>query len=205
LSYLPMAALAALLILVAWNMSDAKHFVHIIKVAPRSDVTVLITCYTLTVVFDMTISVTVGVVLASLLFMRRMAETSTAKLVSYDEDSTGPVQLPKGVMLYEIAGPLFFGAADKAMDAMKSIGDQTKAIVLKMGGVPIIDETGLVAFETALARLHQRKILALVTELQKQPAQVLSRAGIKEIPGRILFCNSVSVAIERAQEYVTIN
>ena len=111
-AYLPMAALAALLLIVARNMAEARHFVHIVRVAPRSDVLVLLTCFSLTVLFDMVIAVSVGVVLAALLFMRRMAELSETKL---DTGTMAKLELPAGVQLYEIAGPLFFGAAQRAM------------------------------------------------------------------------------------------
>ncbi|HEV7515694.1 MAG TPA: C4-dicarboxylic acid transporter DauA, partial [Thermoanaerobaculia bacterium] len=107
LNYLPMASLAALLLVVAWNMSEAKHFAHAMRVAPRSDVFVLLTCFGLTVIFDMVVSVTVGVLLAALLFMRRMAEFSNVRLVSQHPIASGG--MPKDVLIYEIAGPLFFG------------------------------------------------------------------------------------------------
>src|SRR5215218_4633357 len=104
LGYLPMASLAALLLLVAWNMSEVKHFAHAMRVAPRSDVLILLTCFSLTVVFDMVVSVTVGVLLAALLFMRRMAEVSNVRLVDQHPLVKG---LPKDVLVYEVAGPLF--------------------------------------------------------------------------------------------------
>ncbi len=105
LNYLPMASLAALLLIVAWNMSEAKHFAHAVRVAPRSDVVVLLLCFGLTVIFDMVVSVTVGVVLAALLFMRRMAEVSRVRLV--DQHPIATQGLPKDVLIYEVAGPLF--------------------------------------------------------------------------------------------------
>src|SRR5690606_9813878 len=108
LSYLPMATLAALLLMVAWNMSDLAHFGHILKVAPKSDVTVLLTCFGLTVVFDMVIAVTVGIVLAALLFMKRMADIASSTLLDEGHPARHP-DLPADVLVYEIAGPLFFG------------------------------------------------------------------------------------------------
>src|SRR5262249_45005183 len=116
-SYLPMPALAALLIIVARNMSEFRHFVRLARIAPRNDVLVMFTCFTLTVVFDMVIAVTVGVVLAALLFMRRMAMLTQVEL------ETPPVgyPMPPGVRLYEIAGPLFFGAAKTAMETLGTV------------------------------------------------------------------------------------
>jgi SulP family sulfate permease len=113
LAYVPMASLAALLLLVAWNMAELKHFVRVIQLAPKSDVMVLLTCYSLTVMFDMVLAVSVGVVLAALLFMRRMAEV-THGVISEEEHPAAKIPLPKGVIVYDIAGPLFFGAAQKS-------------------------------------------------------------------------------------------
>lgn len=202
LSYLPMASLAALLLIVAWNMSDVKHFIQIVKIAPKSDVMVLLTCYSLTVVFDMVIAVSVGIVLASLLFMQRMASAASAALVSEEHPSL-KVKLPPGVILYEVAGPLFFGAADKAMDTLRTIGSQTKAIIFYMRGVPIMDETGLVAFRGALSRLERQGILVAITELQKQPHSVLKKANIDERPGKLVFCQTVQSAINVVQAHLT--
>ena len=140
-AWLPMAALAALLLMVARNMAEARHFLHILRVAPRSDVTVLVTCFLLTVLFDMVQAVAVGVVLASLLFMRRMAEISEVKTSA--EGVLGQMELPEGVQVYEIAGPLFFGAAQKAMSAFDDIHDRTRVLILYLEGVPVIDATGL--------------------------------------------------------------
>src|SRR6185503_779226 len=106
LSWLPMAALAALLLVVAWNMSEVRHFAHIVRVAPRGDVAVLLTCFTLTVVFDMVVSVSVGIVLAALLFMRRMAEVGGARPLEGEHHQFHDV--PPDVIVYEVTGPLFF-------------------------------------------------------------------------------------------------
>ncbi len=203
LSYLPMASLAALLLVVAWNMSDAKHFIHIAKIAPKSDVLVLLTCYFLTVIFDMVTAVSVGIVLASLLFMQRMASISSSQLIA-EEHPGLHIKLPRGIMLYEVAGPLFFGAADRAMETLRTVGGQTKAIIFYMKGVPIMDETGLVAFENALDRLQRQGVLALVTEVQRQPGQVLKKAQIVERPGQLMFCPDVKSAVEEAAKFLKL-
>jgi hypothetical protein len=121
-AYVPMAALSALLLLVAWNMSDVRHFVHTVRVAPRSDVAVLLTCFFLTVVFDMVVAISVGVVLAALLFMKRMSEMTSSRVVGTGDTRDETRTLPPGVVLYEIAGPLFFGAAQRAMVALDTVG-----------------------------------------------------------------------------------
>jgi SulP family sulfate permease len=172
-SFLPMASLAALLLLVAWNMSEAKHFAHTLRVAPRSDVLVLLTCFTLTVLFDMTISVTFGVLLAALLFMRRMSELSGARLREGRHEELDLV-LPPGVIVYEIGGPLFFGAAQKAMSALDGTAATARVVIFDLDDVPAMDGTGLVAFESALARLRHHHTLVLLAGVRTQPQKVLN-------------------------------
>jgi SulP family sulfate permease len=185
LGYLPMTSLAALLLLVAWNMSEVKHFAHTVRVAPRSDVAVLLTCYTLTVGFDMVIGVTVGMVLAALLFMRRMAEVTQARLTDESHpDISGPI--PAGVAVYEISGPLFFGAAQKAMAVLEIVAGQTKAVVLLMDEVHTMDATGLVALESALEPLQKHKCLAILSGVRSQPMALLRRGQLDSREGVIL-------------------
>jgi sulfate permease, SulP family len=175
LGYLPMASLAALLLLVAWNMSEAKHFVHALRVAPRSDVMVLVLCFGLTVVFDMVVSVTVGVVLAALLFMRRMAEVSNVRLVDQHPLVKG---LPKDVLVYEVAGPLFFGAAQKAMTALQRVPTGISVVLVDLTSVPVMDATGLVSLEAMVERLQKMGIYVVLSGVQRQPMRVLARSGI---------------------------
>lgn len=199
LSYLPMASLAALLLVVAYNMSEVKHFIHVIRVAPKSDAFVQLTCFTLTVVFDMVVSVTAGVLLAAVLFMRRMAEISGAKVI--DDPHTHGLRrpLPRGVVLYEIAGPLFFGAAQAAMGALDHIAEGTRVVILDFEGVPAVDATGLVNLESALDRLQRDKTFVILAGVQAQPAKVLQKAGIEEEEGKIALCATVNDALELAQ------
>jgi sulfate permease, SulP family len=202
IGYLPMASLAALLLIVAWNMSEVRHFVHMLRVAPKSDVAVLLTCYGLTVAVDMVAAVSVGIVLAALLFMRRMAEVTHARLI--EEHSPGSaVALPPGVVVYEIAGPLFFGAAQKAMGALGSIAGRARAVVLRMEHVPTMDATGLVAFESALAGLRARHCLVVVAGLQAHPASVLDKArGEQSADPNLVFCPSFEAALQIASVHV---
>src|SRR6185436_17690881 len=131
-------------------------FSNIVRIAPKSDVFVLLLCFFLTVVFDMVIAVSVGVVLAALLFMKRTAELTHSRILEGTRGESEHEIVP-GVMLYEIAGPLFFGAAQHAMGAMGTVGSGTQVVVLALGGVPSIDATGFVALESALERLHVQK------------------------------------------------
>ena len=198
LGYLPMASLAALLLLVAWNMSDARHFIHTLRVAPKSDTLVLLTCFTLTVVFDMVVSVSVGVVLAALLFMRRMAELSSVTLVGKGHAALSP-PLPPGVVLYDIAGPLFFGAAQKAMSALAEVSEGVRVVVLDVRDVPAMDSTGLVNLESTLERLHRSGVMVILGGIQPQPAAVLARAGIESEDGRVVLCESFDDAVSLAR------
>jgi SulP family sulfate permease len=205
IGYLSMASLAALLLIVAWNMSEVRHFAHTVRVAPKSDVAVLLTCYVLTVAIDMVIAVGVGVVLAALLFMRRMAEVTHARLAE-GESAALPRALPPGVIVYDIAGPLFFGAAQKAMGALGAIASRTRVVVLRMDQVPAMDATGLVALESALDRLQGAQCLTVISGLQPQPAAVLrkSRAGKAE-GGRLVLCPDIDSALRIAEETVRAN
>jgi SulP family sulfate permease len=200
LGYLPMASLAALLLVVAWNMSDAKHFAHLLRVSPRADVAVLLTCFTLTVVFDMVVAVTAGVMMAALLFMRRMAEVSTVELVGEGHpDLAEP--LPRGVLLYDIAGPLFFGAAQRAMHALQAVeGRHVSVVVLDLDHVPAIDATGIVALESLVARLNESGVKVILAGIQGQPLRALARAGWRNRKGRLRIFRSFErgIAVARA-------
>jgi SulP family sulfate permease len=210
IGYLPMAGLAALLLLVAWNMSEVKHFGHILRVAPRSDVLVLVTCYALTVAFDMVVAVSVGVVLAALLFMRRMAEITHAKLTS-QVDAAGagggavnvaagiPPALTGQIAVYDIAGPLFFGAAQKAMASLSEIAPRIRLVIIRMEHVPVMDATGLVALESALAQLSKTGCTAILTGLQRQPAQLLERSQIGHRPWKLVIRPDMASAISAAE------
>jgi len=198
LGLLPMASLAALLLVVAWNMSEVNHFGHIVRVAPRSDVFVLLTCFGLTVTFDMVVSVTAGVLLAALLFMRRMALLSSAQLLGPEHAAITP-PLPPGVLVYDIGGPLFFGAAQKAMSALDTVEDGVRTIVLDLRDVPAMDATALVGLESALTRLHRMGVLVILAGVQPQPAQVLARAELRDEEGKLVVRESFEEAIAAAR------
>jgi SulP family sulfate permease len=200
LGYLPMSSLAALLLLVAWNMSEVKHFIHTIRVAPRSDVAVLLTCYGLTVGVDMVVGVSVGMVLAALLFMRRMAEVTHTRLADASHpDLPGP--LPPGVVVYEISGPLFFGAAQKAMAALEIVAQETRVVVLLMDEVHAMDATGLVALESAIKPLSARKCLTILSGVRAQPSEVIRRGHVGA-DGSVVFCATAREALDTAARYV---
>jgi SulP family sulfate permease len=202
LSHLPMASLAALLLVVAYNMSEIKHFIHVLRVAPKSDVAVQLTCFGLTVAFDMVISVTVGVLLAALLFMRRMAEISGTTLVK-EGDPALREPLPPGVVLYHIAGPLFFGAAQSAMSALDHVAEGTRIVILDLEDVPAVDATGLVNLESTLERLERDHAFVILAGVPEQPRRVLKKAGLVEEEGVLAYCPSVESAVALARRIGT--
>jgi sulfate permease, SulP family len=195
LGRLPMAALAALLLVVAWNMSEARHVVYLLRSAPRSDVAVMVTCLGLTVVFDMVVSVTVGVVMAALLFMRRMAEVSGVNLVGDDHPQLEE-PLPRGVVLYRLAGPLFFGAAQKALSVLAAVeGRPVRVVVLDLASVPAIDATGLVALGSLVKRLNDGNVKVVLVGVSGQPLRALARAGWRNRKGRLRIFRSFARGI----------
>lgn len=199
LAYIPMASLAALLILVAWNMSELPHAIHVMRRSPKSDVLVFLSCFALTAIFDMVVGVSVGVVLAALLFMRRMAEITDAELsAGVHPELRDP--LPKGVVLYEIAGPLFFGAAQKAMSTLETVSD-AQVVILDVEMVPAMDATGLVNLESALKKLASHHAFVILAGVQRQPRTVLARAGIQPSDDSLAMAENLheAVALARAR------
>lgn len=194
-AFLPLAALAGLLVVVARNMSEVRHFVRLMRIAPTSDVAVMVTCFVLTVAFDMVVAVTFGVMLAALLFMRRMAFLTRAQLQTVD---LAKFDVPPGVRVYEIAGPLFFGAAKTAMEALHVAGGTDHTVILVMQHVPVIDATGLVALESVLDRLDRSKIKVILAGLQPEVHAIFARAGIKREAGRLAYAPDVETAISMA-------
>jgi sulfate permease, SulP family len=200
-AHVPMASLAGLLLLVAWNMSEGRHFVNIVRIAPKSDVFVLLLCFFLTVVFDMVIAVSVGVVLAALLFMRRTAELTQSRILQGTR-AEAEYELVPGVALYEIAGPLFFGAAQNAMGAIGSVGSDTRVIVLALGRVPSIDATGFVALESAIIRLRASKKQVVLAGPLPEPRQVFDRANLTKHHDHVHFAENLDQALALARELV---
>jgi len=204
LSYLPMAALAALLLMVAWNISEVKHFVHVLLAAPRSDIAVLLTCFSLTVVFDMQIAVSTGVVLAAILFMKRMADIAHVKLMN-EEHIAKDIQLPPGVLIYDIEGPLFFGAAEKAMSTLESIQGNVHTVILDMADVPVMDISGVIAMQSAIKRLHSHNIRVILAEVADVPCATLRKAGIKEVSEKLWVCKRLNEAIRIVNSFERVN
>ena len=179
LVHLPMAALAAVLLVVAWNMGEFRHVVRVVRTSPRADAFVLVVCLGLTVAVDMVVAVTAGVLLAALLFMQRMAEVTDVTLVAEPHRKLA-MALPRDVVLYEIMGPLFFGAAQKAMGALHTVAPGVRTVVLDVRNVPTIDATGLVNLQSAVRRLREVGVDTVLAGVRPQPMAAIRRAGWPE-------------------------
>ncbi|MGY3901916.1 C4-dicarboxylic acid transporter DauA [Aeromonas lusitana] len=194
LSWLPLSAMAALLLLVAWNMSEAHKVVDLIRRAPRSDVLVLLVCLSLTVIFDMVIAITFGVILASLLFMREIAKMTKLHNLAEHKRYAGEVQV--GTLVYKINGPLFFAAAERVFGELLAQVKDHKTLVLQMEAVSILDAGGLSAFQQFAKRMAKAGVRVRVAELQFQPLKTLARGKVRPIPGELEFYGSLEEAIK---------
>lgn len=200
LGYLPMAALAALLLRTAWNLVDARYLVRLVRLSPRHDVVVLAAGFGLTLLFDMEVGVVAGVALASLLFMRRMAEaTAVVDRAEGATDADGaPLVVPQGVVFYEVAGPFFFGAAAKLVGRLRGVLGSTKALVIDVGAVPFVDATGILNLEATLDRLRKAGTPLLLARVRPEVAEALRRAGLEPREGVLEFRPTAAEAVAAA-------
>src|SRR5690625_231219 len=196
LSYLPMATMAALLLIVAWNMSEARKVIELLKKAPKQDVVVLLVCLSLTVLVDMVVAISVGVVLASLVFMQQIAEMTRITDVTDQRKITGNTTIPEGWRIIKINGPLFFAAADLAFTQLKRMGAEHKGLVLYMDAVPLLDAGGLNAFLRFVEDAKTLGFSLVVADLQFQPLRTLARAGVEPIEQQLRFTPTMTEAIE---------
>lgn len=181
-AYLPMASLAAMLLIVAWNMSEAPRVMHMLRIGPRQDVWVLIICLVLTVLFDMVLAVGVGLLLASVLFIKRMADLSQGSKKPIHSDAA-LAALPDSVALYQINGPLFFAAADKALNALNRYDETIRYLAVDMQRVPSMDMSALVMFQKALHELEKREIQVYLIGVSAPLRLKLKRAGVGAVRG----------------------
>ncbi|MDD2034736.1 C4-dicarboxylic acid transporter DauA [Pseudomonas sp. Fig-3] len=200
-SYLPMAALAALLVMVAWNMSEAGHVLHTLRIAPRSDVLVLLTCLSLTVLFDMVLAVAVGLLLAAGLFIKRMSElTDTAELPRHFHQAL--LEMPEHVRCYAIRGPLFFGAAEKALDVLRKFDPGIRVMVVEMSAVPMLDMTALAAFESILKDYRKQGIGLILVATAPRVRLKLRRAGIHREQRQLAYVQTLEQARAKSEKWL---
>ena len=182
-AHIPLAALAAILFYVAWNMSDVHRFVHVLRTSPRPDIVILVLTFLLTVITDLVVAVNVGVVLASLLFMRRMAQSVSIEARTLDELATevgegSALALPRDTIVYTIDGPFFFGAAENLEKTLRRSQSHVGTIVIRMDNVPFIDTTGLRSIEEIVADFQRNGTRVVLCGVRTNVREKLERAGI---------------------------
>ena len=204
---IPMPTIAAILFVVAYNMCQWRTFVHLVKTAPKSDVIVLFTTFVLTVVFDLVVAIEIGMVLACLLFIKRMSEETHVDSWTYvaEDDDTADVndhlkRLPLQIRVYEITGPLFFGAADAIEHIV--VKDFTTCLVLRMRSVPALDSTAMNALQNLVKVCEEKGITLVFSHVNEQPMKVMKKAGFVELVGEENFHPNISAALEHAEKIV---
>ena len=202
---IPMPCIAAILFQVAYNMSGWRTFKQLCKASPKSDVLVLVLTFALTVIFDLVIAIEVGIVLAAILFMKRMSEVTEVEGWKYiddedDPDSISLREVPLHTLVYEISGPMFFGAADKIMKI--SANEDTKCMVIRMRSVNAIDATAVHSLEVLLEDCKKKNISVVLSHVNEQPMNVMKKSGLYEQVGASNFCKHIDDALARAQEIV---
>lgn len=193
LGLVPMTSLAALLFIIAWNMSEARMFVHTLRSSPAGDVAILAICFALTVLFDMVLAVSVGMGLAAALFIRRM--TQVTQTTARPLDRHPEVQdLPPQVALYDINGPMFFGVADKALSSLQMVDPDIRIVMVDMHGVPSIDGTALVALRRMVEEMRRQNVALILIGLSPRQIVKLRRVGIRTTAGELTHCASLTRA-----------
>jgi SulP family sulfate permease len=203
--HVPLAALAAILFVVAWNMSEAKHFVKMIERAPRADTVILLVTFSLTVFADLVVAVNIGVILATLHFLRRMASSVEVQRVTDQElrqefVHQGFTALPTDVVVYAVEGPFFFGAVENFERALAGTHTDPRVVIIRLRWVPFIDITGLQTLEEAINGLQKRGVRVMLTGANTRVEGKLEKAHIIELVGRENFFKTFSEAIEACRQ-----
>lgn len=202
---IPMPTIAAILFIVAYNMCQWRTFRDLVRTAPKSDILVLIVTFILTVIFDLVVAIEIGMVLACLLFIKRMSEETHADSWVYTDDDTPDIdehlqKLPLQIRVYEITGPLFFGAADAIEHIV--VKDFTSCLVLRMRGVPALDSTAMNALQNLVKTCEGKGITLVFSHVNEQPMHVMEKAGFVELVGKENFQSNISAALKRAEEVI---
>ena len=200
-SLIPMPTIAAILFVVAYNMSEWKEFVAIIKKSPKSDTFILLVTFVLTVAFDLVVAIIVGVILATVMFMKRMSDVTNAYGwkefdENTDDESIRFKKIPENTMVFEITGPIFFGASTKIVDVIKNGNKQV--LVLRMRSVPAIDATGLHSFETIIKQCKKQNKTLILSHVNEQPRKTLEKAGMLD---KILIAENIDSALTMAENH----
>lgn len=209
--YIPMACLAGVLVVVSYNMSGWRTFKALLK-NPKSDVTVLLITFILTVIFDLTIAIEVGLVIACVLFMRRVMETTDISVIKDEIDPNMEsdlevheehLSIPKGVEVYEINGPYFFGIATKFEETMSQLGDRPKVRIVRMRKVPFIDSTGIHNLTNLCTMSQKENITIVLSGVNEKVHAVLEKSGFYELLGKDNICSNINEALAKAKDLVS--
>jgi SulP family sulfate permease len=198
----PLTTLAAILFVVAWNMSEVRHFIKITRRAPLADVVILLSTFLLTIFVDLVVAVNIGVILATLHFLRRMAG-SVYVLEQSTEDLTrqGHDQLPAGVLVYAVDGPIFFGVAEQFEQAIVATHTEPRVLIIRLARVPFVDMTALQTLEDVIQAFQKRRVRVLLTEANERVRGKLTRAGIVDLIGADNICVSLGEAIAQSEKH----
>lgn len=205
--WIPMPTIAAILFIVAYNMCQWRPFVRLVKTAPKSDIAVLVITFMLTVVFDLVVAIEVGMVLACLLFMKRMSDETGVRNWSHTDEISDEVRdaerarmrdIPSSISVCEITGPLFFGAADQI--GLISVTEKTKCLILRMRGVPALDSTAMNSLTSLYEKCRKKKITLILSHVNDQPMRVIRKAGFDTLIGKENFSQNIDAAIEKAEK-----
>lgn len=208
-AWIPMPAIAAILFMVAYNMCGLKEFIKLIRTAPKSDVAVLLLTFVLTVIFDLVVAIEFGLLVAAILFLKRMSDVTEVKSWEYlgdrvDEDNDpmhiGLREVPKHTLVYEINGPMFFAAADKFMQI--STDEDVKVVVLRMRSVPAIDVSAMHTLEGIAKDCKKKGITIVMSHVNAQPMTAMEKAGFVELIGEENFCEHIDAALLRAESII---
>ena len=208
--YIPMACLAGVLVVVSYNMSEWRTFRALLR-NPKSDITVLLITFFLTVIFDLTVAIEVGLVIACLLFMRRVAETTEISVITDEINPNEELDIavneeslivPKGVEVYEINGPYFFGIANKFEEQMVQLGDRPKVRIIRMRKVPFIDSTGIHNLTNLCKMSKKERVTIVLSGVNEKVHHVLEKSGFYELLGEENICENINVAIDRANQII---
>lgn len=202
---IPMPAIAAILFMVAYNMCQWRTFADLLKTAPKSDIAVLVLTFFLTILFDLVVAIEIGILVAVLLFMKRMSDVAEVRSWKYAEDEEEAEQeklrkLPSSINVYEISGPLFFGAA--GIIGQIAVKDHAKCLILRMNSVPALDSTALNALTELYDKCTQKKITIILSHVNQQPMNVMEKSGFAQKIGMENICDNIDAAIARAEQLV---
>lgn len=201
---IPMPTIAAILFMVAYNMCGWRTFVHVIKTSPKSDIAVMVSTFLLTVIFDLVVAIEFGMVLACLLFMKRMSDVTNVESWKYDNGNTEDTdaidlkEVPANTLVYEISGPLFFGAADKLLSI--NLDKKANCLILRMRSVNAIDATAVHSIEQLLDKCKQKDITVILSHVNEQPESVLRKSGLYSTVSKDNICPNIDAALVRAAQ-----